>query len=82
MKNEMSNRQAVYALASLLCYIVSCYIAFSEPWTAGAMKLFMAAIIGSGVLFVYFCGRLSFKPLYLQELERTTTPVPGYSAAK
>lgn len=32
MGNEMANRQAANAVVSLVCYIVSCYIAFSEPW--------------------------------------------------
>lgn len=32
MGNEMANRQAANTVVSLVCYIVSCYIAFSEPW--------------------------------------------------
>ncbi len=31
MRNEITNRQAMSTIVSLVCYIVSCYIAFSEP---------------------------------------------------
>lgn len=78
MKNETASRQAAYAIASLACYIVSCYIAFSEPWPAGAMKIFMAIIAASAFLFVYFSGRLSAVPAKSQAADF----VPACSAAK
>ena len=81
MRNEITNRQAMSTIVSLVCYIVSCYIAFSEPWTAGVMKIFMAVILSSAASFVYFCGRLSQTPD-----ERQTAggirPIPDFSTAK
>ncbi len=81
MRNEITNRQAMSTIVSLVCYIFSCYIAFSEPWTAGVMKIFMAVILTFAATFVYFCGKLSQTPD-----ERQTTgsirPVPDFSAAK
>ena len=82
MKNGTTNRQAYFALASFLCYVVSCCIAFSGTWTAGATKIFMAVIVVSGALSVYFCGKLSDAPAQPQATEHSVKPVPGYSAAK
>lgn len=82
MRNEMTNRQAYYAIASFLCYVVSCYIAFSETWTTGVMKIFMAVIVTSAALFVYYCGRLADTPSQPQPSEHPVAPVPSYSAAK
>lgn len=81
MRNETTNRQAFNAAVSLVCYIVFCYIAFSEPWPAGAMKLFMAVVITSAVLFVYSCGKLSSVSIKNRTAD-SGTPIPGYSAAK
>ena len=57
MKNDYTTRCCFYALISLFFYIACCYIGFSEPWSVGIMKIFMAGILASGVLFVFFCGK-------------------------
>ncbi len=81
MRNEITNRQTMSTIVSLVCYIVSCYIAFSESWAAGVMKIFMAVILTSAVSFVYFCGKLSQTPHERQAAENIR-PVPDFSAAK
>ena len=59
MKNDSTSRYGIYTLVSLFFYVVCCYIGFSEPWSAGVMKIFMVCILSSAVLFVYFCGKCS-----------------------
>lgn len=55
MKNSMNTRYPMYALISLYVYVSLCYIGFSETWSPGVMKLFMAGAVFSGLLFVRFC---------------------------
>lgn len=57
MKNDLTSRYGIYALGSLFFYVVCCYIGFSEPWNNGVMKIFMACILCSGTLFVFFAKK-------------------------
>lgn len=57
MKNDLTSRYGIYAMIALFVYVVCCYIGFSESWSTGVMKIFMACIFSSGALFVFFCGK-------------------------
>lgn len=57
MKNDLTSRYGIYALASLFFYVVCCYIGFSEPWNSGVMKIFMVCILCSSALFVFFANK-------------------------